>query len=43
MGPTNKLYKDKKKWAKWMEIMLKTCTDPILLGTGEHFLYIGQK
>jgi SAM-dependent methyltransferase len=43
MGPTNRLYRDKKKWEKWMEIMLKTCTDPILLGTGEHFLYIGQK
>jgi ubiquinone/menaquinone biosynthesis C-methylase UbiE len=43
MGPTNKLYKDKKKWAKWIEITLKTCTDPILLGMGEHFLYIGQK
>jgi ubiquinone/menaquinone biosynthesis C-methylase UbiE len=43
MGPTNKLYKDQKKWAKWMEIMLKTCTDPILLGTGEHFLYVGRK
>jgi ubiquinone/menaquinone biosynthesis C-methylase UbiE len=43
MGPTNKLYKDKKKWAKWIGLILKTCTDPVLLGLGEHFLYIGRK
>jgi S-adenosylmethionine-dependent methyltransferase len=43
MGPTNNLHKDKKKWAKWISIILQTCTDPILLGMGEHFLYICQK
>jgi len=43
MGPTNKLFKDKRKWTKWIDIVLKTCTDPILLGMGEHFLYIGRK
>lgn len=42
-GATNRLYKDKEKWAKWLELILKTCIDPVLLGMGEHFLYIGQK
>lgn len=42
-GATNKLYRDKEKWARWTELILKTCTDPILLGMGEHFLYVGQK
>jgi len=40
---TNKLYRDKEKWARWTELTLKTCTDPVLLGMGEHLLYIGQK
>jgi hypothetical protein len=42
-GPTNRLYRDKAKWARWKELILKTCTDPILLGMGEHFLYVGCK
>jgi len=42
-GPTNRLYRDKEKWAKWVDLILETCTDPILLGMGEHFLYVGRK
>ncbi len=42
-GSTNRLYRDKAKWARWKELILKTCTDPILLGMGEHFLYVGRK
>jgi ubiquinone/menaquinone biosynthesis C-methylase UbiE len=42
-GPTNRLYREKAKWARWKELVLKTCTDPVLLGTGEHFLYVGRK
>jgi SAM-dependent methyltransferase len=42
-GPTNKLYRDKEKWARWVDLILKTCTDPLLLGMGEHFLYVGRK
>jgi len=42
-GATNKLYRDKEKWARWTELILKTCTDPVLLGMGEHLLYIGKK
>jgi ubiquinone/menaquinone biosynthesis C-methylase UbiE len=42
-GPTNRLYRDKARWAQWQELILRTCTDPVLLGTGEHFLYVGRK
>ena len=42
-GPTNRLYRDKEKWSKWVDLLLKTCTDPVLLGMGEHFLYVGRK
>lgn len=42
-GATNRLYRDKEKWARWKELILKTCTDPILFGTGEHLIYIGKK
>jgi ubiquinone/menaquinone biosynthesis C-methylase UbiE len=42
-GATNKLYRDKDKWTKWTSLILKTCTDPVLLGMGEHILYVGQK
>jgi ubiquinone/menaquinone biosynthesis C-methylase UbiE len=40
---SNKLYRDKEKWAKWMQLLLETCTDPTLLSMGEHFLYVGKK
>jgi 2-polyprenyl-3-methyl-5-hydroxy-6-metoxy-1,4-benzoquinol methylase len=40
---TNRIYQDKKKWKSWLKILLKTCTDPTILGLGEHFLYIGRR
>ena len=40
---TNKIYEDTKKWNFWLEILLKTCNDPNILGLGEHFLFIGRK
>jgi ubiquinone/menaquinone biosynthesis C-methylase UbiE len=40
---TNRLYEDKEKWNKWMEIMFRTCTDPCLIGLGNHLLYVGRK
>ena len=40
---TNKLYKDKEKWRRWLKILLQTCTDPCVIGLGEHFLYVGRK
>jgi ubiquinone/menaquinone biosynthesis C-methylase UbiE len=40
---TNKLYKDQEKWKIWVEILLKTCTHPSVVGGAEHFLLICRK
>jgi ubiquinone/menaquinone biosynthesis C-methylase UbiE len=40
---TNRLFKDDEKWKMWMEIMLKTCTHPAVVGSSEHFLLVGKK
>jgi 2-polyprenyl-3-methyl-5-hydroxy-6-metoxy-1,4-benzoquinol methylase len=40
---TNSIYKDKEKWARWLEIINQTCNDPMILGVGEHLLYVGRK
>ncbi len=40
---TNRLHKDEEKWKIWMEIILRTCTHPAVVGTSEHFLLIGKK
>lgn len=40
---TNKLYKDPVKWKMWLEILLKTCTHPTVVGSTEHFLLVVQK
>jgi 2-polyprenyl-3-methyl-5-hydroxy-6-metoxy-1,4-benzoquinol methylase len=40
---TNEIFKDKRKWRFWLNLILKTCTDPAILGLGEHFLYVGKK
>ncbi len=40
---TNRLYKDEEKWKIWMEIILKTCTHPAVVGGSEHFLLVGKK
>jgi S-adenosylmethionine-dependent methyltransferase len=40
---TNNVYEDGKKWKFWLKLILKTCTDPAILGLGEHFLYVGRK
>ena len=40
---TNSIYENKKKWKRWLELLLRTCNDPYILGLGEHFLYIGRK
>ncbi len=40
---TNNLYEDKEKWERWLEIILRTCNDPAILGLGEHLLYVGRK
>lgn len=40
---TNALYMDKEKWKVWFQILLDTCTEPSVLGVGEHILLVGQK
>jgi hypothetical protein len=40
---TNKIYEDSEKWKFWLDLILRTCTDPAILGLGEHFLYVGRK
>jgi len=40
---TNILYKDRKNWGQWLEILFQTCTDPCMLGLGTHLLYVGRK
>lgn len=33
----------RKKWRMWIEILLKTCTHPSVVGSTEHFLLVGRK
>lgn len=40
---TNKIYEDSRKWKFWLTLILKTCTDPYILGLGEHFIYVGRR
>lgn len=40
---TNRLYEDKEKWNMWVDILIKTCNQPSIVGTAEHILYIGRK
>lgn len=37
---TKNLYKD--KWKMWMDIIIKICNRPWVLGTAEHILYVGR-
>jgi SAM-dependent methyltransferase len=40
---TNMLYKDSRNWRQWVEILLRTCTDPCILGFGNLLLYVGRR
>jgi ubiquinone/menaquinone biosynthesis C-methylase UbiE len=40
---TDQIYEDKRKWRFWSTLILKTCTDPCILGLGEHFVYVGRR
>jgi ubiquinone/menaquinone biosynthesis C-methylase UbiE len=40
---TNKLYKDQEKWKMWVDILLKTCMHPSVVGNCEHFLLVCRK
>jgi SAM-dependent methyltransferase len=39
----NKISKDEKLWAIWMETHYKTCTHPSVVGISEHILLVCQK
>jgi ubiquinone/menaquinone biosynthesis C-methylase UbiE len=40
---TNRIHEDSRKWEFWLKLILRTCTDPLILGLGEHFLYVGRR
>ena len=40
---TNRLYEDKEKWNMWVDIVIRTCNQPSIVGTAEHILYVGKK
>lgn len=40
---TNRLHRDQEKWRMWIDVLLKTCTHPSVLGSSEHFLFVGRK
>ena len=40
---TNHLYKDKKNWDKWVELVIKHSGEPSIIGASEHFLWVGKK
>ena len=40
---TNRLYRNKAAWKVWMDFVLKTSNEPSIIGSSEHFLYIGKK
>ena len=40
---TGRLFEDKEKWERWLDILIRTSNDPCLLGSSDHFLYIGRK
>jgi hypothetical protein len=40
---TNRLAKDTRKWRAWIEVLLRTCNQPSIIGSSEHFLLVGRK
>ncbi len=40
---TNRLHRDQEKWRMWIDVLLKTCTHPSVVGSSEHFLFVGRK
>jgi ubiquinone/menaquinone biosynthesis C-methylase UbiE len=39
----NRIAKDKRKWNAWIDIMLRTCNHPSIVGSSEHFLVVGRR
>ena len=40
---TNELSKHRRRWQVWVEVLLKSCTHPAVVGSSEHFLLVGRK
>ena len=40
---TNKMADDTAKWKRWVEVTIETSTDPSVVDTSDHMLYVGQK
>lgn len=40
---TNRLHRDPEKWRIWIEMILKTCTHPSIIGSSEHFLLVCRR
>jgi ubiquinone/menaquinone biosynthesis C-methylase UbiE len=40
---TNRLFKDREKWEMWVNVLMKTCTHPSVVGSAEHFLLVGRR
>jgi len=40
---TNRLARDKEKWSMWIDILLRTCNHPSIVGGSEHMLFVGRK
>ena len=40
---TNRLHRNRAAWRTWMGFILKTSNEPSIIGSSEHFLYIGRK
>jgi SAM-dependent methyltransferase len=39
----NQLIDNEETWKRLFEIIIRTCTDPSILGAGEHCVFVGQK
>jgi len=39
----NRIAQDKRRWATWVDILLRTCTHPSIVGSSEHFLLVAKK
>jgi hypothetical protein len=40
---TSRLHRDQEKWRMWIDVLLKTCTHPSVVGSSEHFLFVARK
>ncbi|NDJ74966.1 MAG: hypothetical protein GYB65_01795, partial [Chloroflexi bacterium] len=43
VAATNTVAEDAAQWQKWVEIVLRTSTDPGVVEMAEHILYLGRK